>query len=217
MARASTSSILLAACTVFLPADALAADVNVIGLFSGRAVVVIDKGAPRTLRVGETVEGVKLISADSRGAVVEIDGKRQTLEMGQQVETGGSRDSGRSSVTLASDSRGHFFADGAINGVYVRFLVDTGATYVSLPAAEAQRLGLDYRSGARGYTNTANGVTPVYRMMVDSITLGDITLYNVTASVHEGAGLDVALLGMSFLNRTEMRREGQHLTLTKRY
>jgi aspartyl protease family protein len=204
------------AAALALPADAT--DVNVIGLFPGRAVVVIDKGVPRTLRAGEAVDGVKLISADSRGAVLEIDGKRQTVEMGQQVETGGSAEgSGRGSVTLAPDPRGHFIADGAINGVYVRFLVDTGATYVSLPANEAQRLGLDYRKGVRGYTNTANGVTPVYRMMLDSVTLGDITLYNVTASVHEGAGLDIALLGMSFLNRTEMRREGQHLTLTKRY
>ena len=205
------------AAALAIPA-AHATDVNVIGLFPDRAVVVINKGAPRTMRAGETLEGVKLISADSRGAVVEIDGKRQTLEMGQQVETGGSQDSGgRSSVTLAPDPRGHFVADGAINGVYVRFLVDTGATYVSLPAAEAQRLGLDYRKGVPGYTHTANGVTPVYRMMLDSVTLGDITLYNVTASVHEGAGLEIALLGMSFLNRTEMRREGQHLTLTKRY
>ena len=209
----------LAALAALAVPAAHATDVNVIGLFPDRAVVVINKGAPRTMRAGETLEGVKLISADSRGAVLEIDGKRQTLEMGQQVETGGSsaEGSGRNSVTLASDPRGHFIADGAINGVYVRFLVDTGATYVSLPASEAQRLGLDYRKGTRGYTSTANGVTPVYRMMLDSVTLGDITLYNVTASVHEGAGLDIALLGMSFLNRTEMRREGQHLTLTKRY
>ena len=209
----------LAALAALAVPAAHATDVNVIGLFPDRAVVVINKGAPRTMRAGETLEGVKLISADSRGAVLEIDGKRQTLEMGQQVETGGSsaEGSGRNSVTLASDPRGHFIADGAINGVYVRFLVDTGATYVSLPASEAQRLGLDYRKGTLGYTSTANGVTPVYRMMLDSVTLGDITLYNVTASVHEGAGLDIALLGMSFLNRMEMRREGQHLTLTKRY
>ena len=99
----------------------------------------------------------------------------------------------------------------------LRFLVDTGATYVSLPAADAQRLGLDYRKGVRGYTNTANGPAAVYRIMLDTVTLGDITLYNVTASVHEGQGLDIALLGNSFLNRTEMRREGQQLTLTKRY
>ncbi len=79
---------------------------NVIGLFSGKAVVVINRGAPRTLRAGDTTaEGVKLISADSKGAVLEIDGKRQTLEMGQHFETA-SGGEGRNTVTLAPDSRG---------------------------------------------------------------------------------------------------------------
>jgi aspartyl protease family protein len=208
-----------AALAAFLPAHAL--DVNVIGLFSGRAVIVVDRGAPRTLKAGEsTPEGVKLISADSRGAVIEIDGKRQTLEMGQHFEASVSSSSpagGRGTVVLAPDTRGHFIADGAINGAYVRMLVDTGATYVSIPASEAARIGIDYRKGQRGVTNTANGTAVVYRLLLDSVTLGDITLYNVTAAVHEGRGLDITLLGMSFLNRMEMRREGGTLTLTKRY
>ncbi len=197
-----------------------ATDVNVIGLFSGKAVVVINRAAPRTLAAGETTaEGVKLISSDSHGAVLEIDGKRQTLEMGQHFETAAAPGaaSARSSVVLAPDSRGHFITDGAVNGNYVRFLVDTGATFVSLPSSEARRLGIDYLKGARGVTQTANGTAVVYRVLLDSVTLGDITIYNVTGMVHEGGGLDVALLGMSFLNRTEMRREGPTLTLTKRY
>ena len=201
-------------------ADAAATDVNVIGLFPGKAVIVVNRGAPRTLAVGESMaEGsVKLISSDSRAAVIEIDGKRQTLEMGQHFESSVSAPpGGRSSVTLSPDTRGHFIADGAVNGAYMRFLVDTGATYVSLPAAEAQRIGIDFRKGQRGVTQTANGQAVVYRLLLDSVTLGDITLYNVTATVHEGAGLDITLLGMSFLNRTEIRREGATLTLTKRY
>ena len=208
------------AVAVLLPAAAHATDVNVIGLFSGRAVVVVNRGAPKTLKAGEsTPEGVKLISADSRAAVLEIDGKRETLEMGQHFESSVSAApaSGRSSVVLSPDSLGHYVTDAAINGVYVRVLVDTGATYVSIPAAEAARIGIDYRKGQRGVTSTANGPAAVYRVPLDSVTLGDITLYNVTASVHEGPGLEVTLLGMSFLNRTEMRREGAMLTLTKRY
>jgi aspartyl protease family protein len=207
----------LAALIAVAALDAGATDVNVIGLISDRAIVVVDKGAPKTLRAGETYAGVKLISANSRSAVFEIDGKRQTLEMGQQVETGGSADSGRGTVTLAPDTRGHFFADGSINGVYMRFMVDTGASYVSIPNADARRLGIDYRQGQRGYSNTANGRATVYQVTLDSVTLGDITLYNVPALVHEGPGLDMVLLGNSFLNRMEMRREGQNLTLTKRY
>jgi aspartyl protease family protein len=198
-----------------LPASAT--DVNVIGLFPGKAVVVVNRGAPRTLAVGQkTPEGVRLLSVDSGSATLEIDGKREKLEMGQHFETAASSGA-HSSVTLAADSRGQFMAEGMVNGGHMRFVVDTGATYVSLPAAQAQRLGIDYTKGQRGASMTANGPVPVYLVSLDSVTVGDITLYNVQASVHPMPGMDVGLLGMSFLNRTEMRREGQTLTLTKRY
>ena len=199
------------------PATGHALDVNIVGLFSNAAVIVVDRGAPRTVRVGErTPEGVLLVSADHRGAVVEIDGKRQTLEMGQHYETP-SPSTGRETVTLPADSKGHFVVDGLVNGGHVRFLVDTGATYITLPAREAQRLGIDYRKGRQGWTQTANGTVPVYRVMLDSVRVGDITLYNVEATIGALPGMDSALLGMSFLNRTELRREGSTLTLTKRY
>jgi aspartyl protease family protein len=194
-----------------------ATDVNVIGLFPGKVVVVINRAAPRTLAVGEkTAEGVKVISVDAKGAVLEVDGKRETLEMGQHFESADLTGS-RNSVTLAADSRGQFITGGAINGGYMRLMVDTGATYVAIPVGEARRLGIDYQKGQRGMAMTANGPVPVYRVVLDSVTLGDVTIRNVEASVHEMPGMDVGLLGMSFLNRTEMRREGQSLTLTKRY
>jgi aspartyl protease family protein len=193
-----------------------AADVNVIGLFPGKAVVVINRGMPRTLSVGETLDGVKLVSADSKAAVVEMDGRRERLEMGQHFESA-AQTGARRSVTLAPDERGHFFTDGLVNGAHMRFLVDTGATMVSLPAAEARRLGIDYRKGRRGLSATANGTAPVYAVMLDSVTVGDVTLHNVEGLVHESDGLDMALLGMSFLSRTEIRREGTNLTLVKRY
>ena len=67
-----------------------------------------------------------------------------------------------------------------------------------------------------GYANTANGVVTGYLIKLDSVQVGDIVINQVDASVHE-SGLDIALLGMAFLNRTEMRREGMNMTLTKRY
>lgn len=210
-------SSLLAALACAAPLLVQAVDVNVIGLFPGKAVVVVNRGAPRTLAVGErTAEGVLLVSADRAGAVIEFEGRRERLEMGQHFESA-SQTGARTAVTLAADSRGHFVADGAINGAHVRFLVDTGATYVSLPASQAARMGIDYRKGHKGYSQTANGVTVVYRVSLDSVTLGGLTLFNVEGVVHEGKGLDVALLGMSFLNRTELRRDGANLTLVKRY
>lgn len=199
------------------PLACAAVDVNVIGLFPGKAVVVVNRGAPRTLATGEaTAEGVKLISADSRGAVLEIEGRRHTVEMGQHFETA-AQTGARHAVVLPADSRGHFVTDGAVNGTHIRFLVDTGATLVAIPAAQATRLGIDYRKGRRAISQTANGPVAFYRVTLDSVTLGGVTLTAVEGAVHESPGLDIALLGMSFLNRTEMRREGSNLVLTKRY
>lgn len=208
--------ILFAAAAVAFSGAAAAMDVNVIGLFPGMAVVVIDRGAPRTLSVGQrTPEGVRLVEANSDFAVLEIDGKRERFAMGQHFETA-AMTAERSSVTLAANERGHFIAEGAINGGHVRFLVDTGATLVSMPAAEAQRLGINYRAGTRVYTTVADGrQVPGYLVMLDSVTIAGLTLLNVEAMVREAGG--PILLGNSFLNRTEMLRDGQSLTLTKRF
>ena len=202
---------------LLLAPRAFATEVNVIGLFPGKAVVVIDRGTPRTLSTGQrTPEGVLLVSADSRSATLEIDGARQVLELGQHAETA-ALTGALQSVTLASDGNGHFTAEGRVNGSRVRFLVDTGATLVTLPAAEAQRLGIDYKRGRQTVSQTANGRVLAYLVRLDSVAVGPMTLTAVDAVVHDSPGLDVLLLGMSFLNRTEMRREGANLTLTKRY
>jgi aspartyl protease family protein len=203
---------------VLAASAAHATDVNVIGLFPGKAVITVNRGAPRTISVGEkTTEGVVLISSDSKGAVLEVDGKRQTLEMGQHFESAALTGE-RLSVTLAADERGHFVTDGSINGGHMRFLVDTGATVVSMAASDATRLGIDYRKGRPTISVMADGRRVAsYRITLDTVTIGDLTLLNVEGSVNEGPGMGAALLGMSFLNRTEMRREGPNLTLTKRY
>ena len=196
---------------------ARATDVTVVGLFSGKAVVTITRGDPRILAVGQTTaEGVKLVAVDSKGATLEIDGKRQMLEMGQHFETA-SAPSDRASVTLAPDSRGHFIADAQVNGGHMRLLVDTGATSVRLSVQDAQRLGINYTKGEPGYSIVADGRrVPNYNLKLDTVSIGGLTLYNVEATVGEG-GMGMGLLGMSFLSRTEMRREGQNLVLTKRY
>lgn len=200
-----------------LPLPAAATDVTVVGLFPNKAVVTINRGQPRILAVGQaTGEGVKLVSVDGSSATFEIDGKRQRLEMGQHFETPG-QGGERTSVTLAPDSRGHFIADAQVNGGHLRLMVDTGATMVRISTADAQRLGIDYTKGERGYSIVADGRrVPSYRLKLDSVSIGGLTLYNVDASVGEGS-MGFGLLGMSFLSRTEMRREGQNLTLTKRY
>lgn len=210
-----SARLLVLAALAAVPAHAT--DVTVVGLFSGKAVVTINRGSPRILTVGQaTAEGVKLVAADAKGATLEIDGKRHVLEMGQHFETSAPAGE-RASVTLAPDSRGHFIADAQVNGGHMRLLVDTGATMVRISAQDARRLGIDYTRGEPGYSIVADGRrVPSYRLKLDSISIGGITLYSVDATVGEG-GMAYGLLGMSFLSRTEMRREGQNLTLTKRY
>ena len=196
-----------------------AADINVVGLTSGKAVVSIDGGRPRTLTVGQvTPEGVKLISATSESAVFEVNGERRTLAVGQGAAVASMSAARRGdSVTLFADSRGQFTTIGVVNGVSLQFMVDTGASAVVLPSADARRAGINYLAGARGLTQTANGVVPVYAVKLDTLRIGDITVNNVDATVIEGDKLNIALLGMSFLNRMDMKHDGTTLTLIRRY
>jgi len=201
------------------PGAAVAADINVLALTAGKAVVSIDGGKPRTLAVGQTTpEGVKLISASSESATFEVGGTLQTLAAGQGAAVASTAPArGGNSVILTADARGHFITTGVVNGISLQFIVDTGATSVVLPSADARRAGINYLAGGRVLTQTANGVVPVYTVKLDTLRIGDITVNNVDAAVIEGDRLPVALLGMSFLNRMEMRRDGSTLTLIRRY
>jgi aspartyl protease family protein len=208
-------SALAALALVLAAAPARALEVGLVGTFGDKAaILVIDGGEPRTVRIGRQVSGVTVVSVERDRAVIEIGGAQRTLARGQHYSTGAG--SQRQSVTLAADTRGHFITEGAINGLAVRFVIDTGATVVALPASDAVRLGIDYRKGELVLTKTAAGVVPVYRVRFDSVRLGAIEITAVDGVVIE-QGLDMALLGMSFLNRVEMKNEGQLMTLTRRY
>ena len=217
--RASRRWSRIACCLLLagLASVAHAADVIVVGLFAGKAVVAINGGAPRTLSVGQvTPEGVRLLAAKSDSAEFEIDGKRQVLGLGEG-RYGRSAASTSPGATLYADRNGHFISDGTINGTSVRFVVDTGATSVAMNSREAGHLGLNYRAGTRARASTANGTVGVYVVKLDTVRVGGIELHNVEAVVHEGDHPTIVLLGMSFLNRVEMRRDGTLMTLTQRY
>lgn len=208
---------MLFSCWAVGAAGAHAGDVNVVGLFAGKALVEIDRAAPKLMRTGQSVGGVKLLSADSTQAVFEIAGKRVALRMGQSVSGGAPKTGGRGSITLIADPSGHFVTDGSINGAPTRFLVDTGATTVALSSAEAKRLGIRYLQGVPTRVGTANGVASAYRLKLDSVKVGEITLYQIDANVVEGSSPSIVLLGMSFLNRMQMKREGSTMVLTQQY
>jgi aspartyl protease family protein len=200
-----------------LGARTWAADVALIGVIGDKAAVfAVDGGEPKAVKVGQKWSGISVIAVERGEATVEIDGKQRVLKIGQHHRSAATSSSDRQSVTLAADPRGHFVSQGSINGNPVRFLVDTGASTVALPASEAQRLGIDYRKGERGFTSTAGGMVPVYRVRFDSVKLGSIELSGVEGIVIE-QGLDIALLGMSFLNRVEMKRDGHTMVLIRRF
>jgi len=199
-----------------LAASGLAAEkIVVVGLFTGKAIVEID-GKRRVLAAGETSpEGVKLLSATSEEAVLEIEGEARSYPLGTHIGTTYSTPAEGATVHIWPDASGMYTVTGSINGFPVEFLVDTGATRIAMNRNEARRLGIDYLvEGAPGMSATASGVVPTYYVRLDRVRVGDITLRDVEAAVIDGDFPIDVLLGNSFLNRLEMKREGKMLELT---
>lgn len=192
--------------------------VNVVGLFSGKAVLMINGGAPQTLSVGQTKSGVKLVAADSQNATLLIEGKTKVLAMGQgsSVSGGSDRDSS-APVNLYANSGGQFFGNLTVNSASLKFVVDTGASMVALNSADAKRAGIDYLKGEKDTASTASGQVEAYRVKINTLKIGTIVLHNIDAAVIEGGYPDVVLLGMSALNRLDMKRDNSVMTLTKKY
>ncbi|MBL8308331.1 MAG: TIGR02281 family clan AA aspartic protease [Rubrivivax sp.] len=181
-----------------------------------KALLVID-GQPRTLAVGETAQGVKLLRLTPDEATIEAGGRQSTLRAGgaQARVAAGGVTGGAREVVIPASSGGHFVVGGAINGRPVQMMVDTGATLVTLSADEAQRIGLDYQRGQRGMTQTANGPVPVWVVSLTSLRIGDVELANVRAAVVP-APMPGVLLGNSALSRFQMQRDNDVMRLTMR-
>jgi aspartyl protease family protein len=204
-------------CAALLWAGATPAQtVSLSGSLGGKALLMID-GAPRTVAVGQTVQGVKLVGVTGSDATVDVGGRRLTLQLGQaQVNLGGAASAGAGSqIVLTAGSGGHFVTQGSINGKVVTFLVDTGATSVALSQTVAEQIGLNYKSGQRSVGQTANGPIVAYRVTLDSVRIGDVQVHNVEAAVLPAA-MEQVLLGNSFLTRFQMKRENDRMTLDKR-
>lgn len=218
MLRRFISRVLLLTCTLAVSAALGVEKVAVLGLFKDKAIVNID-GKQRVLAVGKTSpEGVTLISADSAGAVLEIDGRQATYKLGSHIASTFKPAPEKAAVRIWPDGGGMYLSTGSINGYPVKFLVDTGATYIAMNSREARRMGIDYLvDGRRGMSSTASGVVTTYYVTLDRVRVGDITLSDVQAAVIDGAFPTEVLLGNSFLNRLDMRREGRALELRKKF
>lgn len=211
--RGFTAALLLA---WGLPALAVE-QIQVEALFSGQAMVRVD-GQRRLLKLNQpSPEGLLLISADSREAVIEIDGERRSYPLGSHVSTRFTAPQ-QVSAKIWRDDKGAYTTVGSINGRTVNFLVDTGATAVAMYSTDARRLGLAYKlEGKPMAVSTANGTAPAYEVELDRVQVGDIVLRNVRGFVIESRGDGRILLGMSFLNRVTMEDQGTVLLLHRKF
>ena len=186
------------------------------GMLGTRAALLIIDGEPRTVEVGATVNGVKLVALEDGRATVDVAGRRQTLLLGAAPARIVPSTAPPRHIVMSMGPGGHYTTIGMINGQVTSFLVDTGATSVAISQIEAEKLGLRYLYGKRIVTQTANGVVPAYMIELASVRIGDVQVRDVEAIVIPGQ-MSHVLLGNSFLNRFQMRRENDVMTLELRY
>ncbi len=118
---------------------------------------------------------------------------------------------GKAEVKLQQNRQGHYVVHGEINEMPVVFLLDTGATQVSIPAHIAEELQLKGNRESR--VNTANGTTTVYQTKLQQLSIGNIYLYDVSAHINPSMQSNQILLGMSALKRVEFSQVGKQLIL----
>lgn len=185
----------------------------------GSKVVISYQGTRITLEAGETKRGVELLEIRGDTAILRLDGVQRSYRLGERSKM--MTDYAAATIPrlrLEVERDGMYRADGHIDGHYIRFLVDTGATVIALNASDARRLGLNYRAeGTKIPVSTASATEMGYRMRLSRVQVGDILLYDVAAVVLDNpAHPSEVLLGNSFLNRINMSREGSSLILEKR-
>jgi aspartyl protease family protein len=212
--------LLLACAALAACGAAFAQSVALQGMMGNRALLIVDGHAPKMVAPGDTYEGVKVVSTSGEQAVVEINGQRHTLRVGDAPASVGNsapRAGTGTQIVLPAGTGGHFYSEGLINGKPVNFIVDTGATFIALSMLEAQRLGIDYRTkGQQGRMGTANGSVTVWRVKLDSVRVGEVELFGVDA-VLVPSDLPYVLLGNSFLSRFQITQGAGRMVLERRY
>ena len=206
----------VAAVAVAAATAAPAQGLSLAGRMGERALLIVD-GRPHTLAVGETAAGVRLLRWSGESVEVERGGRTHTLHLGaapSQLSATPAPGAGREIIIPAAPG-GHFVTRGSINGRSTSFMVDTGATMVSIGRSDAERLGLDLKGALQAVTQTANGPVAVQALTLSSVRVGEVELNNVNAIVLPSA-MPYVLLGNSWLGRFQMRRENDIMRLELR-
>lgn len=192
------------------------ASVKVIALFTNKAMLVInDKNI--IMKKGQVEQGVTLVSANGRGAVVRFEnGVEKKLGINQSIQQAYKKPE-KNKLTIYSNNRGMFLLPGKINGRPTNFLLDTGATSIALSSEEADKLGLSYRSARETAVQTASEVVPAWQIKLDKVKVGEISVSNVEAVVLKGSSPRTTLLGMSFLKHLKLQRNGAAMLIEQKY
>ncbi len=196
--------------------DAAAQNVALAGRMGDKALLLIE-GRSVVLAVGQASGGARLLRWEGDAALVEHGGARVKLAVGAApLRLGGAAaPSGAREIVIPVGAGGHFITEGQINGRSVRFMVDTGATLVSMSRAEATRLGLDLRSARAVQTQTAAGPASALMLPLQRVRVGEVELFEVMALVGE-APMPYVLLGNSYLQHFQWRRENDVMRLERR-
>lgn len=194
-----------------------AQNVQLAGILGGKALLVTGAGAPRAVAVGQSVDGIRVLAVGREEVAIEADGERQTLRLGDApVSVGARADThAKARLVLYANAGGHFVDSGHINGRPMQFIVDTGATAVSIGRAEAERLGIKVQEGKPVRMQTANGTAQGWLVTLASVRIGPLEQRGVQAIVTQEP-MPYVLLGNSFLQPYEMTRKGGELTLQSR-
>lgn len=120
---------------------------------------------------------------------------------------------GATEIELKANRQGHYLANGTINNQEVTFILDTGATTVSVSESIARKAGLSRERPGRAVT--AAGTVDVWSTTIDELRLGDITFRNVRGTINPTMDPDMVLLGMSVLGQLDFSQKSGVLTLSQ--
>jgi aspartyl protease family protein len=210
---------LLATAALLLGMPLQAAEqVQVVGLFPGAAVLNVD-GQRKLVKVGQAGPGgVQVISADSRGAVLRVNGVERAYSLSREAGSGGASAPVKAQTSIARGADGHYRVVGSVGGHSIAFLVDTGATSIALNESQARTLGIDFRVvGQPMVVNLAAGTAKAWRIKLPQVKVGPLEVLGVEAFVLEGEGANDALLGMSFLNRVRWKEDQGLMVLESKF
>ncbi|WP_038290889.1 retropepsin-like aspartic protease family protein [Zooshikella ganghwensis] len=192
---------------IWLTAEA-APHVQVIGLFNNGAAVVNINGQRHLLKVGKPAkQGVRLISADTASATLEIDGVQKVFPLSRDYSEGFSAPV-KKRISILKDNHGSYYTHGTINGMPIRMLVDTGASLIAMNSEHAKKLNINYiKHGTLSAASTAGGTVRTFNVMLHKVEVQGIAHYNLEAAVIEGDSPREILLGTNFLNKVKMIKQ----------